>query len=120
MVQSLVFGRRSHGYLAAACFCLKYHAFHLLLQDIEDSGDIIAKGAVVEQTDPIDPCLPVSDVSNTQASCTRPVLCDARLSQFVSVTVLQNDGYLGSWVAEVSVVHRDAAAVKSFLDREGV
>ncbi len=35
-------------------------------QDIEDSGDIIAKGAVVEQSDPIDPCLPISDVSNTQ------------------------------------------------------
>jgi hypothetical protein len=68
-----------------------------LPQDMEDSGDVMNKGSVLEQFDAVDPCRPVSDVSNTQ-----------------------DDGYIGSWVAEVSVVHRDAKAVKAYLDREGV
>lgn len=33
---------------------------------MEDSGDLHTKGSILEQVDAVDPCRPVSDVSNTQ------------------------------------------------------
>jgi hypothetical protein len=54
-----------------------------LVQDMEDSGDVPGARDVLEQSDPIDPCRPVMDVSNTQ-----------------------DESYVGSWVSEVSVVHK--------------
>jgi hypothetical protein len=52
-------------------------------QDMEDSGEVPGTGDLLTQDDPVDPCLPVADVANTQ-----------------------DDSYLGSWVAEVSIVHK--------------
>ncbi len=64
------------------CCCRKKSR---LPQDMEDSGELPNSGDIIAQADPVDPCLPVADVSNTQ-----------------------DDLYLGSWVCEVSVIHQGA------------
>lgn len=76
------------------CCCRKRSR---LPQDMEDSGELPNSGDVISQSDPVDPCMPVADVSNTQ-----------------------DDSYLGSWACEVSVIHQDAKAVQAFLRRRSL
>ena len=68
--------------------------FHV--QDLLDSGDVY-DGEFIKPVDPVDPCRPVADVSNSL-----------------------NDAYLGSWVAEVSVVKRQGSAIRRYLVRKKV
>lgn len=65
-------------------------------QDLEDSGDIQG-GEFIMPEDPVDPCRPVADVSNSQ---------DAQ--------------YLGSWVAEVALAYENGASLRAYLNAREV
>jgi len=65
-------------------------------QDLEDSGDVQG-GEFIMPEDPVDPCRPIADVSNSQ---------DAQ--------------YLGSWVAEVAMAYENGSSLRAYLNAREV